>query len=519
MIELIKPEFPNFGKYCIERGAKVKELYIPVTNQEWPGLCNPSIYNDNGQLRCIVRNINFVMHTSLDNERNWCDWGPLLYANRPEDGRWLKTRNFITTIDDNLNITNYTPIDTSRLDKKPIWEFVGLEDMRLVRWNNKLYGIGVRRDDNTTGVGRMEMSMINEDGKELGRAKIDHKSFDYCEKNWVPVLDEPYTFVRFSYPTCIVKTNDKGIVQSIKEYPIPEGITPRHDMQLRGSSQVFKWKNYRIGLFHTCNLYIDDMNKKYARYCYHFIVWDMNWNLVKISRLFCFNNWMVEFSNGMCYKDGKFYFSFAMQDNMAFLMKVDEKVVEDFIFEKENNDIVDNIDDDFVTQFFFNDNNPEFLSRYGNDLYQRGMLTAAHAVFQRAADINTDINSYNYWFMKTRCVADVGDRDGMELDGWWKCIMMDKNRPEAYLAISAYYQYRDDPNQAYYFAYLAYIHSENNMFFYNNDDYLRQYLITMLFTEHHKQAERYIESLPSEYQDLKDRCKNIVKDRKITRVL
>ena len=53
---------------------------------------------------------------------------------------------------------NYHKIDTSKLDVTPIWKFIGLEDGRIVNWDDKYYAIGVRRDTTTNGQGRMEFS-------------------------------------------------------------------------------------------------------------------------------------------------------------------------------------------------------------------------------------------------------------------------------------------------------------------------------------------------------------------------
>ena len=40
-------------------------------------------------------------------------------------------------------------------------DFIGLEDGRLLKWNDKYYLTGVRRDTTTNGQGRMELSAEN----------------------------------------------------------------------------------------------------------------------------------------------------------------------------------------------------------------------------------------------------------------------------------------------------------------------------------------------------------------------
>ncbi len=96
-------------------------------------------------------------------------------------------------MDENMRIKRYDRIDTSSFPDKELWEFVGLEDARIVRWNGKLYICGVRRDLDTIGTGRMELSEIEitESGvKELKQYRIPAPNGDssYCEKNWMPIL-------------------------------------------------------------------------------------------------------------------------------------------------------------------------------------------------------------------------------------------------------------------------------------------------------------------------------------------
>lgn len=114
-------------------------------------------------------------------------WGPLTYVH-PENDMHLRTTNYYLELDSNLNVVRHNKIDTSKFDTyDPMWDFVGLEDARIVRWNEKLYITGVRRDTTTNGQGRMELSeiQVNSDSVvEVSRFRIpppkDPNS--YCEK-------------------------------------------------------------------------------------------------------------------------------------------------------------------------------------------------------------------------------------------------------------------------------------------------------------------------------------------------
>ena len=112
-------------------------------------------------------------------------------------------------LNDDLSIKHVVSVDTSKLDSDPQWEFVGLEDARLFRWDNKLYLCGVRRDTTTNGEGRMELSEIRAKTTfvdEMSRTRIPApgNKDSYCEKNWMPIIDKPYHFVKWSNPTEVV---------------------------------------------------------------------------------------------------------------------------------------------------------------------------------------------------------------------------------------------------------------------------------------------------------------------------
>ena len=78
-------------------------------------------------------NIRHCQYTLYHSELNRFEhqWGPLLYLN-PENDITLTTTNFFCTLDSDLNIDRIHRVDTSSFDRNPLWEFVGLEDCRIV---------------------------------------------------------------------------------------------------------------------------------------------------------------------------------------------------------------------------------------------------------------------------------------------------------------------------------------------------------------------------------------------------
>ena len=304
-------------KEILNSGGSIVPLIIPEGKDG--GIMNPSIYNDNGRLLCNIRHVKYTIYNCYKYPHA-C--GPLQYIHKEND-RVLRTINYIAELDDELNIKKCTQVDTSLLDVKPLWEFIGLEDARLFRWEGKLYQCGVRRDTMPNGQGRMELSELDDNFKEISRRRIPTPppNDSYCEKNWVPVLDKPYTFVKWANPTEIVNVRNETISTTKNNYkPLKR--------DLRGSSHIVPYKNKYIGIFHETVLIEDEIGRKDARYFHKFIVWDREWNFEYISNSFTFMGANIEFCCGAAIYNDNLLVSFGHQDNAAYILKIPFKEVD-----------------------------------------------------------------------------------------------------------------------------------------------------------------------------------------------
>jgi len=232
--------YSNLAKYILENNGIIKPLCIDSKDTGGTGLCNASILYVNDKLHMILRNVEYTLHHSEDEQKYQTRYeGPLSYYHRDDDLK-LRTTNFYCQLDtETLAIKQYSKIDTSKLDVTPIWTFVGLEDARIVYWDKKYYGVGVRRDTTTNGQGRMEFSELEISGtyvKEINRNRIEvTKKESYCEKNWMPIKDQPFHFIKWTNPTEVVKVDisnniSKAIFTSEKVHNLP--------LDLRGGSQL-----------------------------------------------------------------------------------------------------------------------------------------------------------------------------------------------------------------------------------------------------------------------------------------
>jgi len=326
----------NFVAKTLRAGGSITPLLISPS--EFPtkgtGLFNPSIYKDGDNILCNVRHCQYtILHSEWGRFEH--QWGPLVYL-CPEDDLTLTTTNYMMTFDGHLNLKSTHRVDTSKLDVKPIWDFVGLEDARVVRWDGKLYMTGVRRDTTTNGQGRMELSEIQmgDDNvlREVSRWRIPAPGKDdtYCEKNWMPVVDMPFHYIKWTNPTELVKVDPEAktctsvFVGEHKTYPI--------NVDFRGGSQVIPFGKYRIAITHLLTkFHKSEAGRKNAQYRHAFVVWDENWKCIKLGEIFDFMGGEIEFCCGMTEHNGNFLVTFGFQDNAAYMLNVPRVVIEEYV--------------------------------------------------------------------------------------------------------------------------------------------------------------------------------------------
>jgi len=327
----------NLVQKSVQKGGKLKPLIIPAEVTKGTGLMNPSIFIDeDGDILCILRHINYTLYHAENNQRFPSIWGPLSYLHPEEDQR-LVTANYFCRLDKDFNIINYTLIDTTKLDVKPIWTFVGEEDARLVKWEGEYYATGVRRDTTTNGQGRMELSKLEIDkeawtAKEVSRiripAPIDENS--YCEKNWMPILDKPYQYVKWTVPTEVVKANPNEPV--CEQVSVKQGKTANADQ--RGGSQLIPWGDYYIAITHEVVLYKNYLKQKNGTYRHRLCVWDKDFSLIGLSPTsWSFLDGQIEFCAGAAKHNDNLLITFGFQDNAAFILDVPNEVIEQMIQE------------------------------------------------------------------------------------------------------------------------------------------------------------------------------------------
>ena len=329
--------------YALKRGGSIHPITLPKELTGETGIMNPSIFIHDGKILMNVRHVNYTLYHS-EGKKFPHTWGPLQYLH-PENDITLTTHNIMTELDADLNVLNAGRIKMNLDTGEPTWNFIGLEDGRLFSWDDRLFLCGVRRDCyDSDGTGRMEMAeieFIDGEWQEISRNPIPAPGDDgtFCEKNWMPIIDMPYHFVKWCNPVEVVKydpenrTTTTVVHDSEKTYKLPR--------DLRGGTQVYPIGDNRMTITHEVDLSRDTFGRKDGHYNHRIIVWDAEWNMVHNTQDFHFlgtqidpttgNEYNIEFATGMAFLDGNVLIAFGYQDNGTFILKMPEQLFFDFV--------------------------------------------------------------------------------------------------------------------------------------------------------------------------------------------
>ena len=321
----------NLVKHCVKSGGVIKPLVVPAKETKGTGLFNPTVFVDGDTIYVNIRHCQGTLyHSELSRFEH--PRGPLLYLN-PENDSTRTTTNFFGTLDSDLNIDKIYPVDTSSfVCLQPSSEFVGLEDCRIVKWNDKFYLSGVRRDQDPAGTGRMELSELDISPghvKEVSRFRIPAPAPDisYCEKHWMPITDKPFHYVKWSNPTEVVSVDTSEVVTTTTHLGSGRDLS----YNLRGGSQVIPFKGGYLAIQHLIYYYQTEQARKNVTYTHQFTYWDKDWNVVRRSEIFDFMDAKIERCCGMAQYGNDYLITFGVQDNAAYVLKVPGNILEDFI--------------------------------------------------------------------------------------------------------------------------------------------------------------------------------------------
>ena len=241
------------------------------------------------QTNCSACNASFLTRNRktyiIAREANYAFFNPI-YGKLPDGRKNIDTDKFICSNQNVFDSNTHKLVATLyKHPRVPNSKNYGIEDIRLIDWNNKWYGFGTvpfSANDGTHAV--MNTFEVTENFNIANQRELPttHK----LEKNWQPIQDWPFKLIYSYKPFMIIDVN------TMQYTPIQSN---KCDIAFSGSSQIVKYMDGYIGIIHTRN---DDNNRQYV----HFIVrFDNKMNIIAISPAFSFFGINIEFCTGIKY--------------------------------------------------------------------------------------------------------------------------------------------------------------------------------------------------------------------------
>ena len=151
----------------------------------------------------------------------------------------------------------------------------------------------------------------------------------------MPIVDQPFHFMRWANPVHVVKCDIKTgrvttVFQGNEKLDLPR--------ELRGGSHVVRFGDYYICATHEVQFTPDEQGRKDGIYTHRFLVYDKDWNFVNCTPQFRLMNGEIEFITGMAKLGDEVLISFGFQDNAAYVLRLNQKSFFKFLMDWGDNE-------------------------------------------------------------------------------------------------------------------------------------------------------------------------------------
>lgn len=303
-LKAAKVEKINLERPIIEEGFD--ERYHPM---------NPSIERCESGYKVICRTVNYTQ------------MGAKIFQTIDRNGIY-RTRNFLLDYDRNFNLLSQKEIIEDLARERIISCAVeGLEDCRLVRFNDQYWFSCTTSDTNPTGNRQISLCKL-EDHHYPNTIYVERlipligPDLNLCEKNWLPFENDGQLYLIYSFDPFIVFTPDLSTGNCEKAI----FYEPVKDFsRFRGSAPPIPFDGGYLAVSHEVVLQAD-----FTRcYLHRFVYLDQTFQIKKVSKPFTFKHQGVEFccSSTVDHSGSQLILSVGIEDREAYLFFVDLETV------------------------------------------------------------------------------------------------------------------------------------------------------------------------------------------------
>lgn len=315
---LAKERMPSFSFRRI--GEEIGDGTYVATNPSVAYECStPSFLSPSGSRILVnVRLVNYAVPI----------YGQGSYSVRSEDGR-VRTRNAIVEVDANGAPTG-GPKPLVDLVPAPFGEgwVLGFEDLRIFRWNGKLWATATALDHNPEG--RPEIVLLEFEERLAEFAIVAaHVQRSYvperCQKNWLPFVREGELLLLYGTDPTVVLRVDPITMQATEH----RRSDPDASLEtFRGSSPLVPFRGGWLYVVHEAS----DVPNETRRYLHRLVELDGELRVRRFSDPFRFLHTGIEFCAGATWiPDGRLMLTFGFEDREAYVATVTEADVEAFL--------------------------------------------------------------------------------------------------------------------------------------------------------------------------------------------
>ncbi len=257
----------------------------------------------------IFRTVNYTIN----------DKGQYLY---PPNMNFIHTENFWVTLDGNKSIKQHRIIVSPEVQteyKRVYYGIQGLEDGRHIFYNDKLYASFTSFEYARDPKASMVLAHIDHKDNYIIKKIVPLKyEENKIQKNWVPFEYQGKLCFVYSYePFIILEVNpDNGECKEIvnKEFKYKFN-------EIRGSAPPIWIEKYNCYLILTHEVIFHDTRK----YVHRILMLDSEFNLMKTSEPFYFENLFIEFTLSMMYDKNldRLVIPYSYKDGEAFICTLD----------------------------------------------------------------------------------------------------------------------------------------------------------------------------------------------------
>ena len=262
---------------------------------------NPSVcVGPDGRRLVLVRTVNYTVTTEGQ------------YPTLDGSGV-IRTRNHVLEMDEGWKPVKSTEmIDAPGMSARKLGFVEGYEDCRLWHDGGRFYASCTARDAPDSD-NRCEMAILTLDGWRVTRVDpVRDYEYDKPQKNWMPVVGRPGTFVYGCDPTVMVERSASGTVETHRSAP------PACLVELRGGSQVVPFGDGWLAVTHEVAWC------PHRVYLHRFVRLDAEFRVTAWSEPFYWQKIGIEFCAGLARDGARLVASFGVDDASAHMAFFDE---------------------------------------------------------------------------------------------------------------------------------------------------------------------------------------------------